>query len=424
MGNIRSNLQQIKCIVVATIALLLFQNCTPANVVIDEELKSKTLSSKNLLTGYTPSENGKVVNFTFVCPHSNESESSDVLRSGELKAVIEKFDFEKNRTTVVCEVQGIKKQILDSRSVDLSDCKEIPGPKNAHLDLYIVAEEIQSDFKQHKLNIDTTPLAFGGYSINYLAMAHDAKNSTCDDAGAPLVIQLSSTMTSLSLTAPTDGVEINLLGTKSYKSSHDKVFASWFTPNSAGDVFVLVKPNAENLILGVDEMFADTTRGPDMKYAKQGFAALGKFDDNKDLLISSEDVVFGELRLWKDSNHDGQTQEAELSTLAEQKIRAIDLRFVTQYSESDAYGNQSRNKSVVVMEDQSYGVVFDLWLRFIHKAPKFESKPAETVRATEPVEKSNNAADAVDSLASQLPDSSREIELPTEPNNSPLEETK
>lgn len=379
MGSKRVT-QQVKYFAGIGAAVLLFQNCTQSQLTIDEELKTNTLTSKSILTGSVTSEESKVVNFTFVCPRIERATPSDLLHSDELKAVVEKFDFETNTTSVLCEVHDVKKQILDSRSVDLSSCEEIPGAQNAHLDLYIVPEDIQSNFNEHKINIDTTPLALGGYSLNYLAMNSEAKNSACDDAGAPLMIQLGNSATALTLTAPTDGAEVDLLGGKSYQSPHDKVFTSWFTPNSAGDVFILVKPNRDHLVLGVDEMFADTTLGPDTKYAKQGFAALAKYDDNKDLLISASDVVFEELRLWKDSNHDGQVQENELSTLAEQKVRALDLSYVTQFSEVDVYGNQIRHKSVVVMEDQSYGIAFDLWLRFIHKTPRPEA-PAPVLAA-------------------------------------------
>lgn len=390
---------QVKLLSGILATIVLFQNCTPNTLVINEDLKSKTLSSKSLMMNSLASEEAKIANFTFVCPRDDSNTPKDLLHSGELKAVVEKFDFDSGSTTVLCEVHGVKKQILNSRSIDLSTCEEIPGPQNAHLDLYIVPEEIGSSFSQHKINIDTTPLALGGgYTLNYLAMSSKAQDSACDDAGAPLMIQLSNHATVLSLTAPTDGIEMDLLGGKSYQSSHDKVLASWFTPNSAGDVFVLVKPNKDHLVLGANEMFADTTLGPDTKYAKQGFAALAKFDDNKDLMISTDDVVFSELRLWKDSNHDGQVQESELSNLGDQKVRAIDLRYATQYGEVDVYGNQSRNKSVVVMEDETYGVAFDLWLRFIHKLPTSEAK-ASVIRTPSAEADASATSDAPESQA-------------------------
>lgn len=376
MVNKRVSLQ-LKHLAGFTALALLFQNCTPNHLVIDEDLKTNLLASNKILTSSSPDEESKIVGFTFVCPQTGKDQPKDLLHSGELKAVVEKYDFDSNTSTVLCEIHGVRKQILDSRSVDLSNCEEIPGPQNAHLDLYIVEESITKNFRQHKINIDTTPLALGGYSLNYLAMNPEAKNSACDEAGAPLMIQLGNSTTTITLTAPSDGVKLDLLGGKSYQNPHDQVLTSWPTPNSANDVYVLVKPNRDHLVLGADEMFADTTLGPDTKYAKQGFAALAKYDDNKDQMITAEDVVFSELRLWKDSNHDGRIQENELSTLSEMKILALDLRYETQYRETDAYGNQSRYKSVVVMEDQSYGMIFDLWLRFIHKTPPPEiAKPA------------------------------------------------
>lgn len=391
MGSKRRILQ-LKHMAGLTALVLLFQNCTANHLVIDEDLKTALLASNKILTTSSPDEDSKIATFTFVCPQAGNDKPKDLLHSGELKAVVEKYDFESNTSTVLCEVHNVRKQILDSRSVDLSSCEEIPGPQNAHMDLYIVEESVTKNFSQHKINIDTTPLALGGYSLNYLAMSPEAKNSACDEAGAPLMIQLGNNTTALTLTAPSDGVDLDLLGGKSYPSPHDKVHASWPTPNSANDVYMLVKPNRDHLVLGADEMFADTTLGPDTKYVKQGFAALAKYDDNKDQMITAEDVVFSELRLWKDSNHDGRVQESELSTLSDLKILALDLRYETQYRETDAYGNQSRYKSVVVMEDQSYGMIFDLWLRFIHKTPA----PEIVKLAPVPVSEDAGAADSSD----------------------------
>jgi hypothetical protein len=406
MGSTRVT-RQLNILFGFATAALLFQNCTPNHLAVDEDQKNTFLATNKVLTTTSPGTSSKIINFTFVCPQqAGKIKPKDLLQSGDLKAVIEKYDFDNRTTTTFCEVHGIKKQLLDSRSIDLSSCDEIPDSQNAHLDLYIVEESVQKDFSQYKINIDTTPLALGGYTLNYLVMNSDGTDSpVCDEAGAPLMIQLGNQTTALSLTSPTDGVQLDLLGGKSYPNPHDKVYTSWFTPNSAVDVFVLVKPNRDHLVLGADEMFADTTLGPDMKYAKQGFAALEKYDDNKDQLITADDVIFHELRLWKDLNHDGIVQENELSTLQEQKIVALDLRYQTQYREADAYGNQSLYKSIVIMEDQSYGLMFDLSLRFIHKMPPPE-KASVPQATTSSLSESSDAEDSSDESELPVPDQS------------------
>lgn len=363
MGIINSHLKKLQYVLSSSALILLFQNCTQSHLTIDENLKSKTLNEKNL---FAASEDPvKSASFTFVCP---TTKTSDLLHSDDLKVVIESFDYDSNTTSVICQVHNVKKQILDTRTVDLSDCTDIPDAQNANLELFVVPENVESDFDAHKINTATTPLALGGYSLNYMAMDPKAKDAVCDEAGAPLVIQLNNTE-QIELTAPTEGISFDLLGTRSYMNPHDKVSTSWFKAGSNNDIYFLVKPNSDHLVLGADEMFADTTRGPDGKYAKQGFAALAKYDDNKDLIISEDDVIFNELRLWKDDNHDGIVQEEELSTLKSKNIVAIDLRYETRLRESDIYGNQSLYKSVVVMADQSYGMIFDLGLRFVHQPP-------------------------------------------------------
>jgi hypothetical protein len=55
------------------------------------------------------------------------------------------------------------------------------------------------------------------------------------------------------------------------------------------------------------------------KLATDGFDALRDMDSNTDEKIDQSDVVFDQLRLWRDSNQDGISQIGELSTLKHQR---------------------------------------------------------------------------------------------------------
>jgi hypothetical protein len=191
-------------------------------------------------------------------------------------------------------------------------------------------------------------------------------DAICSTAGSidPLVLQLNTKKPQpIIMTAPEDGVMFDLLG---QRLNHKKVKTAWFASGETENYF-LVLPNKNGLVLGIDELFGDATLGPDKKYAKQGFAALEKFDDNKDKIISEDDDVFSKLKLWKDSNLDGEAQSSELFTLDEKEVVAIDLRYDRRYQEIDKHGNMTKYKSIVVMKDNSYGLVYDLWLRFLNK---------------------------------------------------------
>ncbi|MNY46694.1 hypothetical protein D3C86_1818970 [compost metagenome] len=71
------------------------------------------------------------------------------------------------------------------------------------------------------------------------------------------------------------------------------------------------------------------------------------------------------LRLWKDNNLDGIAQKEELFSLDSKGVTAIDLRYDRRYKEKDKHGNMVKYKSVAVMKNGSYSLVFDLWLRYI-----------------------------------------------------------
>ncbi|WP_413557662.1 hypothetical protein [Bdellovibrio sp. HCB209] len=178
----------------------------------------------------------------------------------------------------------------------------------------------------------------------------------------PLLLQLhTKSPKPIVLTSPQNGVMFDLLGSL---NNHKPVKTAWFASADTEDYF-LVLPNGQGKVLGINELFGDATLGPDKKFAKQGFAALAKYDENKDKIITAEDSVFTSLKLWKDDNLDGIAQASELHSLDEKGVMAIDLKYDRRYKEVDQHGNMVRYKSVVVMKDNSYGLVYDLYLRFI-----------------------------------------------------------
>jgi hypothetical protein len=191
-------------------------------------------------------------------------------------------------------------------------------------------------------------------------------DSACKSASTidPLLIQLKTSVPqSIALTAPEDGVMFDLVG---HRLNHKPVQTAWFA-NSKTENYFLVLPNKDGKVLGIDQLFGDATLGPDGKYAKQGFAALAKYDESGDKIISEDDEVFSKLRLWRDDNLDGIAQESELYTLEEKGVVAIDLRFDRRFQETDQYGNVTKYKSIVVMKDGQYGMVYDLYLKYINK---------------------------------------------------------
>lgn len=120
--------------------------------------------------------------------------------------------------------------------------------------------------------------------------------------------------------------------------------SSWTHPQG-DEVFLVLDRNGDGRISDGTELFGDSTPQP-ASPAQNGFAALAVFDrseqgGNGDGLISSADLVFASLRLWRDSNHDGVSQPAELQLLSWSRIRAIALDYVLS-RRRDRHGNQLR----------------------------------------------------------------------------------
>jgi hypothetical protein len=195
----------------------------------------------------------------------------------------------------------------------------------------------------------------------------------CDQRASPLIVDMSpeSSSPGIELSSPIDGILFDILGGNSFPVSHSKKQISWLRdPN----YMFLVLPNHEGKVNGIDELFGDNTLGSDGRYSKNGYTALAKYDGrtregdflaDADQRIDSKDPIFNELRLWSDRNGDGIAQESELFTLDQKNIDFIDLRYDSRYLEKDAYGNETRYKSVVALKDGSLRLLFDIWFRYL-----------------------------------------------------------
>ncbi len=92
---------------------------------------------------------------------------------------------------------------------------------------------------------------------------------------------------------------------------------------SGDDAFLAYDRNGNGQIDSGKELFGD------QHGAANGFAELAKFDDNADNRIDAQDAVFSGLRLWTDRNTNGSSEAAELRTLPEAGITAINLDYQT-----------------------------------------------------------------------------------------------
>lgn len=201
--------------------------------------------------------------------------------------------------------------------------------------------------------------------------ADEAADDLCDRRSSPLVIHINSDPTNpqpVALTSQGDGIFFDLLGER---SGHQAVKISWFTNLDYG---LLALPDENGQVTSIDQLFGNSTVGPDGRFADNGYQALAKYDGTTadgyfqvaaaDGFIDARDPVYRRLRVWVDENLDGIAQPSELIPLHRERIAAIDLDYSSDYAETDIYGNQTMMKSVVRHFDGSLDLIFDLWFAY------------------------------------------------------------
>lgn len=146
---------------------------------------------------------------------------------------------------------------------------------------------------------------------------------------------------------------------------------------SADDGLLVWDKNGNGRIDNGAELFGDNTALSNGSRAEHGYAALAQHDLNQDGIIDSRDAVFKQLRVWRDLNQDGISQEGELFTLEETGIASLNLAY--QNTRRDlGNGNSTAQVGSYTKADGTSGEMADLLLDADH----LHSRYADSVELT------------------------------------------
>ena len=106
---------------------------------------------------------------------------------------------------------------------------------------------------------------------------------------------------------------------------------------------------------------SNTAYGYTDKKATNGYEALKAYDLNGDNVIDEKDEIFNKLKIWKDTNSNGITDEGELSSLADNNIKSIDLNY--KEITIDENSNTVKQSSKVTLKDGSTLDANDVWMK-------------------------------------------------------------
>ncbi len=168
--------------------------------------------------------------------------------------------------------------------------------------------------------------------------------SGCCCQGSPIILDINGD--GYAMTDGANGVSFDING------DGRKDQTSWTAANS-DDAWLVLDRNDNHTIDDGKEMFGNycDQPAPPAGTLRNGFTGLAEFDKpanggNSDGKITRADAVFKKLRLWQDKNHNGISEQEELSRLPALDVVAIFLDY-KESKRTDEFGNRFKFRAKV-----------------------------------------------------------------------------
>lgn len=158
-----------------------------------------------------------------------------------------------------------------------------------------------------------------------------------------------------------DGIETLALGSNYFDHDGDGLSerSGWVSPD---DGLLVHDRNGDGLVSDGSELFGNSTVLHNGQKAANGFQALAEYDDNGNGQVDAQDASFSSLKVWRDLNGNGVSDQGELQGLADAGVRSIATAY-TNSARVDANGHAHKQQGTIVLADGTASTAADVWFK-------------------------------------------------------------
>ncbi len=185
--------------------------------------------------------------------------------------------------------------------------------------------------------------------FNYPKETIDNFLTSAESHPSPLVLDLDG-----------DGVETVGVDQGTYFDHDGNGFAENTGWVGVDDGLLVRDLNENGVIDDGTELFGNNSVLSSGATAENGFEALADLDSNEDGTFNSSDTAWNSVKVWKDADQDGITDEGELITLENAGVTGINLNYTSQNT-TDVNNNEHKQTGTFTTTDNTTSTITDVW---------------------------------------------------------------